>query len=192
MAEELSSPSWFDRVFSAKGVLSFFCFMVGVFSLTMIVRRSLNISSSVSVTVYEDSGVLFKGFPGGSTSFIHIAPNDSVKPSLDSLEHMSNEKEFFHSKAKYDASFGDRVDAFRPFQETIKKRQPGQRIQSGFWTKTLVDGNPDLVSWHPMWNSVKYMEPPQLLGSDSNTRFTLIRMPSHNGPVSLSTSDLFS
>eukprot|EP01083_Nonionella_stella_P316193 1145193_1 len=102
---------------------------------------------------------------------------------------MSNEKEFFRSKSEIDVWSGD-VDAFGPFVESAKDLRRDERIPFGFWMRTFVDGNPD-ISWHPMCSNIKYMMPPRLSGFDSNTRFTLSEMPSHDGSVSLSTSDSF-
>eukprot|EP01083_Nonionella_stella_P179413 636972_1 len=102
---------------------------------------------------------------------------------------MSNEKEFFRSKSEIDVWSGD-VDAFGPFYESAEDLRGDERIPFGFWMRTFVDGNPD-ISWHPMCSNIKYMMPPRLSGFESNTRFTLSEMPSHDGSVSLSTSDSF-
>eukprot|EP01083_Nonionella_stella_P117835 351535_1 len=179
MAKDLSRTSWFDRIFSVEGVLAFLCFTIVVVFLAIYVR-SRNISSSVSMTVYAGSGFLFKGFPGGSTNFIQIAQDDSEEPQLD---NMTNEKEFFRSKAEVDAWFGGErfFDAVEEFPKTIEART--HDVKLGFWVS-----NPEL-SWHQMWKRVNYMKPPRLFGSDSTpiTNLWLQDMPPHKGAVFLTT-----
>eukprot|EP01083_Nonionella_stella_P117834 351533_1 len=182
MAKDLSRTSWFDRIFSVEGVLAFLCFTIVVVFLAIYVR-SRNISSSVSMTVYAGSGFLFKGFPGGSTNFIQIAQDDSEEPQLD---NMTNEKEFFRSKAEVDAWFGGErfFDAVEEFPKTIEART--HDVKLGFWVS-----NPEL-SWHQMWKRVNYMKHPRLsekVITESITKLSLYHMPSHDGPVSLATAD---
>eukprot|EP01083_Nonionella_stella_P240732 841310_1 len=179
MAKDLSRTSWFDRVLSVEGVLVFLCFTIVVVFLAIYVR-SRNISSSVSMTVYAGSGFLFKGFPGGSTNFIMIAKDNSEEPQLD---NMTNEKEFFRSKAEVDAWFGGKrfFDAVEEFPKSIDART--HKVKLGFWVS-----KPEL-SWHPMLNDVNYMERPRLFGSASTpiTELWLHHMPPHKGAVFLTT-----
>eukprot|EP01083_Nonionella_stella_P062656 162901_1 len=187
MADDLSRPSWSDRDAWVKGVLALLCFMIVAFCVVMVTDRSHNnICSSVSVTLYVASGILFKGFPGGSTDFIKIARDGSVTPQAASVEHMSNEKEFFRSKAEIDAWSRD-LDAFGPFLESYKESIRDERVQFGVWMSTLVDGNSD-ISWHPIRKGIQYMPSPRLSGSPT-TKLALSDMPSHDGPVSLTASD---
>eukprot|EP01083_Nonionella_stella_P240735 841316_1 len=99
---------------------------------------------------------------------------------------MSNEKEFFRSKAEIDAWSRD-LDAFGPFLESYKESLRDERVQFGVWMSTLVDGNSD-ISWHPIRKGIQYMPSPRLSGSPT-TKLALSDMPSHDGPVSLTASD---
>eukprot|EP01083_Nonionella_stella_P019481 54105_1 len=184
MAQDLSGPSWFERVFSIKGVLSLLCLMIVVFCVVGFARTGhvwLNIASASVTTLYGDSGILFKGLPGGSTHFIQLAYDGSVKPQNINCADLPNQKELFRSKAEIDGWSG--APKFNDLEENAASRQ---HIRFGIWTCTITDGN-TAVAWYPMWNKIRYMEHPRLLGRDSNTKLTLRYMPSNHGPVFLTT-----
>eukprot|EP01083_Nonionella_stella_P240734 841313_1 len=189
MAQELSRPSWSERICSVKGVLALLCFMIVAFCVVMVTDRSHNnICSSVSVTLYVASGILFKGFPGDSPYLIQIVVDDSVLS-----DYMPREKEFFLSQAEIGAGKFSAIEKrhlwlglahFAGFKKT-------ERIKFGFWTKTSVGDN---AEWYPMWSDMKFRGHPRLSGFDSNTTLTLSYRytPSHdNATVSLRTSDSF-
>eukprot|EP01083_Nonionella_stella_P092751 259738_1 len=185
MAKDLSGPSLFERAYSraysVKGVLWLVCLMTVVVLVVMLSRSEVD-DASVSVTLYSGSGILFKGFPGGSTHFIEIDLDGSEKPQNVKCADLPNQKEFFLSEAEIDG-LSDARKKFYQLTLNVLSRKPHT---FGFWTCTTSLGEDD-ITWNRLDSKIKHGQEsnPILKGSDSEDDLILRNVPTHNGPVSL-------
>eukprot|EP01083_Nonionella_stella_P057756 151496_1 len=135
----------------------------------------INQFQTTSITLYSGSGILVKGFPGDTTRVVQIAADNSVKPQLQQCGDLSDQNEFFLSKAE----INDSSDALK-FDELQANASSGKMV--GLWVCGPAFG--DQVVFVPC-RSAYIKDHPTLTVSASDDQLTLTSIPQHIGPVSL-------
>eukprot|EP01083_Nonionella_stella_P248431 860091_1 len=175
MIKDASRPSLFERVFSIKGVRSVICLMLVVLFVvdTARVVNLLVQFQPVSMTLYSGSGILVKGFPGGTARCVKISADTSVRPPLEQCGDLTNQNEFFISKAE----INDSPDAkkFDKIENRVYGKEmiflwfgvPKYRNKQSFW---------------PVTAAYNINHPTLTVSSD---KLSLTNIPKHNGQVFL-------
>eukprot|EP01083_Nonionella_stella_P150785 480872_1 len=134
---------------------------------------------SISMTLYSGSGILVKGFPGGSARFLQISADWCAEPELPESQQCSDvtkENEFFRSEEEL--FFHEKIERWVSMKQKIGLWVCGPALGNKpvFWRVTAVD----IVKTPPTLKRSIY----------GKTKLTLTDIPEHSGQVSL-TADTY-